>query len=215
MAMGSFNDIDYSYLGVEELNGAYPVKVSNVSPQVISYVLPELNGTTRTFAPATSRTMDTKSIQFHELYTLFQSPGGQQLIYDHLQIKDNQVRKALNLPTDPEFDYSYEDIKKLVQEGTEEEILDALEFGPFFIAQWMKNIVVTEGLNDYNKRKFFGGLFNMSVDEAQDAFEWSQGDPIVGAQYKQMSSKTSQGGRERRVGAEAQPTGRQRRAPKK
>lgn len=209
MALGSFKDIDYSYLGVDSLDGSYPVKVSNISPQIVSYVLSELNGTTRTFEAATHNRVETKTIQFHELYTLFQSAGGQQLIYDHLQIKDNMVRTALGLPTEPEFDYSYEDIEKLVQEGSKEEILDALEFGPYYIAQWMKNIIVTKGLNDYNKRKFFGDLFNMSVDVAQDNFEWAKGDPTVGSRYAAMGAQADAMARTRRSGAEQES------APKK
>jgi len=217
--MASYSDIDYGFLGVgEDLTGATPVRVANLSPHVVEYVLTD-PAVRRTFTPATPTQVDLKTIQFHELYTLYNSPGGPRLVYDHLQIQDNRIREALGLPTDPEFGFSYNDIKKLVQEGTEEEILDAIEFGPYYIPQWMKNIIVTEGLNDYSKRKFFGTLFSMDLNSAQDNFEWAKGDPITGEKYKAMDSVKQPGARQRRTGnngeTTAEPAGRQRRAPKK
>lgn len=199
MMNGSFSGVDYSFLGIEGLRGDKPVKVTNISPKVVSYLLPELMGDmARTFRPATSTAAETKTIQFHELFTLAQSLGGMQIIYDNLLIESNEIRKALGLPEDPEFDYTYEDIKKIVQEGTKEEILDAIEFGPFYIVEWAKNIIVTEGLNDYSKRKFFSTLFNMNLDRAQENFEWATDNEKVGSQYKEMSGKAADGGRQRR-----------------
>lgn len=212
--MAAFDDIDYGYLGVEGLKGDRPVRVSNLGRRKVSYVLPELNNTTRTFNPADNGYVDSKVLTFHELYLLYNTPGGPQLIFDNLQIKDNDVRAALNLPTDPEYDYSVEDIKKLIEDGTKEEILDALDFGPFYLAQWMKSVIVAEGLNDYSKRKFFEGLFRMDLDNAQDNLEWATGDSIVGDLYSKM--KVQDGGMRRRRasgdGIAGEQT-RQRRAP--
>lgn len=219
--MASYRDVDYSYLGVEGLHGDYMVRVSNLSRKRVVYSVPELN-LYRDFRPADGNTIDTKALSFHELYLLANSPGGEKLIWDNLQIKDNDVRKALNLPEDPEFDYSIEDIKKLVVEGTEEEILDALDFGPFFVASQIKNILITDTPSiGYDKIRFFEGLFRMNLQVLKDNFEWSKGDPLVGAQYKAMDKKNNATTtRQRRAGATAQPEiteapVRQRRAPKK
>lgn len=185
--MAAFGDIDYSYLGVEGLTGDRPVRVSNLGRRKISYTLPELNNLHRTFNPAENGYIDTKVLTFHEIYMLNNIQGGPQIIFDNLQIKDNEVREALDLPTDPEFDYDVDKVRKLVQEGTQDEILDALDFGPFYIAQWMKTIIVSEGLNDYSKRKFFEGLFRMDLDNAQDNLEWATKDSRVGADYARIS----------------------------
>lgn len=201
--MSAFDDIDYSYLGVADLTGDYPVRVVNVARRKVNYVLPELNNTTRNFAPAPfSGKPEVKVITFHELYLLHNSPGGAKLIYENLQIKDNKVRVALNLPTDPEFDYSIEDIKKLMVDGTKEQILDALDFGPFYIAQWMKSTLVTEKVAiSYDKIKFFETLFRMNLDNLRDNFEWAKEDPQIGREYRAMQAGEASSGRQRRAGA--------------
>lgn len=207
--MSAFSDIDYSYLGVPGLTGDRPVRVTNLGRQRVYYTLPELNGLHRTFQPVERGIADTKVVTFHELYTLNNSPGGPQLIFDNLQIKDNDVRKALDLPEDPEFDYSVEEIKELIEKGTEDEILDALEFGPYYLAQWMKEVIITEGLNDFEKRKFFEGLFNFNLTAAQENFNWSKEDPIVGSIYQAMDPNTKE--RERRASSPSEPKPRERR----
>lgn len=209
--MASYSDNDYGFLGIDGLKGDYMVKVTNLSPQVVDYVLPELN-LSRSFAAATNHTTDTKQIQFHELYTLYQSPGGPQLIFDHLQIKDNSVREALSLPADPEFDYSQDGIRKLISEGTELEIVDALDFGPFYLAQWMKNIIIVEGLNDHSKRQFFSKLFHMNIDSAQDNFDWATQNSNVGSQYAAMKAPESNTRSRRTLEVEKEGKGRKRRA---
>lgn len=220
--MAAFDDIDYSYLGVEGLKGDYPVRVANVARRKVSYVLPELNGTTRNFAPAPlSGKPEIKIVTFHELYLLHNSPGGAKLIYENLQIKDNDVRTALDLPTDPEFDYSIDDIRKLMVDGTKEEILDALDFGPFYIAQWMKNSLATETVNiSYDKIKFFESLFRMNLQNLRDNFEWAKEDPQIGREYRAMQQGEEGAGRQRRAGASTEapaqddmPNVRARRAP--
>lgn len=201
--MAQFDDIDYSYLGVDDLKGDRQVRVSNVARRKVHYVLPELNNTTRTFAPATpGANLDTKLVTFHELYLLHNSPGGQKVIFENLQIKDNDVRIALGLPTDPEFDYSIEDIKKIMNSGTKEEILDALDFGPAYIAQWMKGALVTENVKlDYDKIKFFETLFRMSLDNLKSNFEWAKEDPQIGREYRAMETNNEAVTRQRRAGA--------------
>ncbi len=202
--MASYKDVDYSYLGVEGLHGDYMVRVSNLSRKRIMYTLPELN-LARDFRAADGSTVDTKTVSFHELYLLNNSPGGPKLIWDNLQIRDNDVRHALGLPEDPEFDYTYKEIKELIETGTEEEILDALDFGPFFIASQMKAILVTETPKiDYNKIRFFEGLFRTKIETLKDNFDWSKGDEVVGDVYKAMDkSKPAVGraSRQRRAGA--------------
>lgn len=197
--MANFNDVNYEYLGIEGLTGGYMSRVTNLSNNRVLYVLPELN-ITREFQGATAREQDTKTISFHELYTLKNSPGGEQLIWDNLQIKDNAVRQALGLPSDPEFSYSIDDIRKLVVEGSEDEILDALEFGPYFIATQIKNYLVTEEPKiDYGKIRLFEGLFHMQLQTLRDNFEWAKLDENVGTQYKAMDTSENTARGERRA----------------
>lgn len=200
--MAQFDDIDYSYLGVEGLKGDRPVRVTNVARRKVSYVLPELNDMRRDFPPAPiSGRTEPKVITFHELYLLQNSPGGAKLIFENLQIRDNDVRVALDLPTDPEFDYDLADIEKLMVEGTKEQILDALDFGPFYIAQWMKNALVTKNLSiNYDKVKFFETLFRMKLDNVKENFEWAKEDPQIGREYRAMEKVNEGAGRQRRAG---------------
>lgn len=218
--MASFRDTDYSYLGVDGLHGDSMARVTNHSRKRIVYTVPELN-ITRTFLPADGVRLDSKLITFHEMYMLKNSPGGEKLVWDNLHIADNNFRKALGLPEDPEFDYTIEDIRKLTVDGTEDEILDALEFGPFFIASQIKNILVTESPKiSYDKVKFFENLFRMNLSVIRENFNWAKEDERIGSDYQAMDkTKGTSGGRVRRSSQvqteteEAPATARTRRTP--
>lgn len=190
--MANYSDINYDYLGVEGLTGGHMVRVTNLTRKRVIYHLPELN-IHREFQPATSRTQDTKTLSFHELYTLKNTPGGEKIIWDNLQIQDNDARVALELPTDPEYDFSIEDIRKLVEEGTQDEILDALEFGPFFIASQIKTYLVTgQPKISYDKVRLFEGLFRMDLGAIRENFEWNKQDEQNGAEFRALDTESTQ-----------------------
>lgn len=198
------NNIDYSYLGIEGLTGDRPTKVTNMSRTIVSYVIQELNGLRREFAPGSSKT-----ISMHELYTLWGSPGGEQLIYEALYIEDNDIKKALGLPTKeevPEFEWAREDALKVLSKGTEDEILDALEFGPFYIAEWFKEDIIK--IKNIDRRRFVGELFHLDVEKMEENLKWAAEDPNAQGYREILGLEDASGqGRQRRAKSSAVDTG--------
>lgn len=175
------NDVDYSFLGVEGLTGNRMVRVTNMGRNVVAYTLPELNNTRREFRPSIDgQQPESKSISFHELYILANKLGGEQLIWDNLLIEDNDVRIALGLPTTeetPEAKYTRDEVFEILKKGNRDEILDMLEFGPFYIAQWVKEDVIA--LDSRATRDLIGEVFQINVDKLEETTRWAAEDELA------------------------------------
>jgi hypothetical protein len=151
----------YDFLG-EGITGVMEVKVWAVGSGIIAYNLtdPQVN---RTWRPN-----ELKVLTFHELYQLSNHPGGAALLKERLQIRDNKVRAALQLPLDPEYLYTEEDAKNLAIDGTQEQILDALEFGPLGLASMIKHHAILH-TNSLERVNFFNTLFSMNIQELRES----------------------------------------------
>lgn len=123
------------------------VKVRNRDSGAVLYKIPELNGLRRVFQPK-----ETKEVPFDELKKLSYLPGGMALLKDSLVIQDDEAVAALLGEVEPEYNYTAEDIKKLLQEGTLDELLDCLDFAPEGVTDLIKVIAVELPLNDVAKR---------------------------------------------------------------
>lgn len=124
--------------------------VTNRSAGRVAYALPELGIQARTFEPS-----ETKQISEKELQALSYIPGGSALIRDYLQIKDEVVREELIGHTEPEYNMSAADVKKLILTGTMDEWLDCLDFAPEGVIDLVKQISIELPLTDTNKMNSF------------------------------------------------------------
>lgn len=199
---------DYSYLGVEGLDGHRLVKVTNMSRSVVAYTLPELNNLRKEFRPNISgRTPDSKMITFHELFTLFNSPGGEQIVWDALLIDDDEVRGALGLPTSeevPELKYTREDVLNILKEGSDDEVLDMMEFGGFYIVEWVKEEI--KNVDSRTRREFIGHLLHLNVDQMEENLKWAAEDPRANEfRYNEISGVTVPDGAGSKTGRRARP----------
>lgn len=124
------------------------VDVTNRSGGWAGYVIPD-SGVTRTFTPA-----ETKRISIDELWQLQQSiPGGDYLIRNCFIIKDSETLDVLSMTDlEPEYFYTEKEVKKLLLEGTLEQLEDALNFGPSGVKDIIKNVAVQIELPDIRKR---------------------------------------------------------------
>lgn len=154
------HDTYSSFLG-EGITGDLEVKVWSTSMGEVVYALqdPRVH---RSWKPG-----EVKILTFHEVYQLANSPGGMPILANHLQIRDPKVRKALQLPMEPEYLYTDEDARKLVNNGTEEEILDAIEFGPRSLAAAIRYYAILD-VDSLEKMKFFNTLFRMNIQLIRD-----------------------------------------------
>lgn len=151
----------YDFLG-DGITGAMEVKVWAIGAGLVTYTLADPQ-VTRTWKPN-----ELKILTFHELYQLMNHPGGAILLKERLQIRDNKVRQALQLPLDPEYLYTEEDAKNLAINGTQEEILDALEFGPLGLGSMIKHHAILH-TNSLDRLNFFNTLFSMNIQEIRNS----------------------------------------------
>jgi len=201
--------VDYSYL-VEGLTSDRMTRVTNMSRKYVSYTLPELNNLRREFSPDESKTLS-----MGELFTLNNTDGGAKLIYTSLYIEDNDIKRALELPTEedgPEYEWTRDEAFKVLSNGSEDEILDALEFGPHYIAEWWKTDILK--VTDINRREFYGTLTGINVNQAAANLEWAAGDKLAQGYDTLTGQKDQRGQRRRRATAEKEEPARQRRAKK-
>lgn len=148
----------------KDLYGDQMVKVGNGSPQWICYLVPDMN-VRREFRPLENGKMDEKYVTFEELFNLNNTPGGRELLYEHLVINDETVREALDLPFGedaPEFAYTEEDVKNVLLNGSDDEVLDMYDFGPERMAKITKSLLVDLDNISYSRLELLENIFGWS-----------------------------------------------------
>lgn len=209
------NTVDYSFLGVDGLNGDRRVTLQNYGRTNVSYSVTLSNGSpvTRQFRPyINGQPPHAISVTFDELYQLAQMAGGKQLIFDNLYTDDMEVRKALGLPHDteeiPEIAYSREDVSRIVREGSDDELKDLVEFGVgaglHYIAEWMKEELIS--VDSFSRRELIGEMLNIHPDALISVTRWMAEDEKAGelgfGSIKGLNAqgKATGGARRRRAG---------------
>ena len=139
-------------------NTMYNVK--NRSAGLVGYKISE-SGVRREFYPG-----EVKKIGFEELQQLSYQPGGRELMAEYLQINSAEVLEEFNIKTEPEYNMSENDIKKLILEGSLDAWKDALDFAPAGVIDLIKDLSVKLPLTDYNKRQAIKEMIGFDVDAA-------------------------------------------------
>lgn len=139
-------------------NKIYNVK--NRSAGLVGYKITE-SGVRREFHPG-----ETKKIGYEELLQLSYQPGGRELMAEYLQIQNAEVLESFNIRTEPEYNMSENDIKKLILEGSLDAWKDALDFAPAGVIDLIKEFSVKLPLTDYNKRQAIKEMIGFDVDKA-------------------------------------------------
>lgn len=134
--------------------------VKNRSPSVVVYKIPESN-LRRQFAPG-----ETKKIPFGELEKLTYQDGGREMLEQFLQIVDEAVTSNLNVRREVEYDMSEAQVAALIQSGSLDAFLDALDFAPIGVIDLIKALAVQLPLTDLNKRKALKEKTGFDVDSA-------------------------------------------------
>lgn len=134
--------------------------VKNRSSSVVVYKIPESN-LRREFAPG-----ETKKIPFGELEKLTYQQGGREMLEQFLQIVDEAVTSDLNVHREVEYDMSEAQVAALLQNGSLDAFLDALDFAPLGVIDLIKSLAVKLPLTDLNKRKALKDKTGFDVDKA-------------------------------------------------
>ena len=135
-------------------------KVKNRSAGVVIYRIPEDN-IRREFMPG-----ETKAIPMVELEKLSYQPGGQMMMNNFLQIQSAEAQQELNIPIEPEYNYSEEDIVRIMQYGSQDEFLDMLDFAPQGVMDLIRQFAVSLPLNDIQKRRALKNKTGFDVNAA-------------------------------------------------
>lgn len=119
------------------------------------------NGVRREFAPGQSRVID-----IEELRELVMLPGGEFALKNYFIINDKDALSALEIETEPEYFYTEAEIKKLLQEGSLDQLEDCLNFAPEGVIEILKKMSVEMKLPDTEKRELISKMTGFSIDNA-------------------------------------------------
>ena len=122
------------------------MNVTNRSAGIVIYKIPEQN-IRREF-----NVNETKQIPYEELVWLSYQPGGRTLMENMLLIKDQAAVENLNIHAEPEYYMSEADVINMLQNGSLDELLDALDFAPKGVIQIIKDQAVALPVYDMRKR---------------------------------------------------------------
>ena len=136
------------------------IEVVNRSDCNSGYILEDGN-VHRSFTPG-----EMKKITMGELRALSYSPGGDALLREFLQIKNAEAIEELLGEVEPEYNYTPEDVKRVMLNGTMDEFLDMLDFAPDGIREMIKDFAVKFELNDVRKREAIFNKYGFNVDNA-------------------------------------------------
>lgn len=137
------------------------IKVTNRDNGHVGYRIPDMNNLVRDFSAN-----ETKNITVEELKKLAYISGGPTLIRDYLVIEDPEVVEEILGDVEPEYYYNEEDVKKLLLNGSLDELKDCIEFAPKGTVDLVKQLAVELPLNDITKRKAILDMTGFNVDAA-------------------------------------------------
>lgn len=109
---------------------------------------------------------ETKLISIEELQALQWEPGGDYILKNLLVIEDPEVVNKLNMQVEPEYYYTEDEIRKVLFEGSLDELLDYLDFAPQGGIELIKHIAVAEVLPDTRKREAITNKTGFNIDSA-------------------------------------------------
>jgi len=107
-----------------------------------------------------------KRIPLQELMQLSWLPGGEYILKNCLIVNDKSALEALNLNVEPEYFYSEADIKKILLEGTLDQLEDTLNFAPDGVIELLKKIAVELEIPDVRKRDLIAKKTGFNITSA-------------------------------------------------
>ena len=144
---------------IEKTTTIQYVKVTNRNNGYTGYTL--TNGQKRLFNIG-----ETKQISIDELRELSQIDGGEYMLRNYLIVNDKTALDFLNIDPEPEYYYTEKEIKILLEEGSLDQLEDALNFAPQGVLDLIKDISIKIELPDTRKRKMIFDKTGFSIDNA-------------------------------------------------
>lgn len=143
------------------LNKDTLIKVKNSTNSRVGYLIPDLGNFHRSFMPG-----ETKEVTFEEIQKLSFTPGGEVILKNHLIIEDKEALSLILGDVEPEYFYTQEDVKSLLESGTIEQFMDFLDFAPEGLINSVKDLAVSLEVNDIRKRNAIKDKTGFDVTKA-------------------------------------------------
>lgn len=159
------------------------VKITNRSDSRVTYQIPEMK-IVRRFVKGESKT-----VPYAELQALANLDGGLTILTDFLRIEDEAVINELIYNVQPEYYYTAAEVKALLTHGSEDQLLDALDFAPEGVIEMIKNEAVKSKLNDVRKRDIILQKTGFNVTKAIEAN--AESEKVVAAPTARRSAPIS------------------------
>lgn len=135
-------------------------RVKNRGSNLVVYKIPE-DGIRREFKPG-----QTLPISSEELEKLTYQPGGSIILSQFLQILDLEAIEKVNIKVEPEYHMSEQDVISLIQTGSLDAFLDALDYAPIGVIDLIKKLSVEIPMVDIQKRKALKNKTGFDVEAA-------------------------------------------------
>jgi hypothetical protein len=143
------------------MNKNTKIKITNRSTGSVGYAIPDMGNYSRRFAAG-----ETKELSFEEIQKLAYIPGGEYLLQHYLVIENLEARDEILGAVELEYDYSENDVKRVLTSGSLDELLDCLDFAPVGVLDMIKKFSIELELNDIRKRKAIQEKLGFNIDNA-------------------------------------------------
>lgn len=143
------------------MNKNTKVKVRNRSTGSVGYTIPDFGNYPRLFMEN-----EVKELPFEELQKLSYIPGGAYILQHYLVIDNIEARDEILGNVELEYNYTKEDVKHLLLNGSLNELLDCLDFAPMGVIELVKNVAVELELNDIQKREAIYKATGFNINNA-------------------------------------------------
>jgi len=102
-----------------------------------------------------------------ELRKIMWTTGGAYILKNYLIIENEEAIKELfSEEPEPEYYYTEDEVKQLLLTGTNEQLLDCLDFAPEGVIETVKSLAVSLKLNDVSKREIIFNKTGFNVTNA-------------------------------------------------
>ena len=163
------------------------IKVTNRFNGSIGYTIRDLNNLSRVFAPG-----ETKEITMEELRKLSWETGGRTLINDYLIIQDEDALQEILGNPEPEYYYTEEDVRDLLENQSLDALKDCLDFAPRGTRDLVKTIAVELPLNDVAKRKAILDMTGFNVTSAVEINEETREEQSANQGFRRLDAKNEE-----------------------
>lgn len=142
------------------------VRVYNRSNTLVSYVDQETNRK-RVWQPIINGVESYKDIEIDEIERVISNDWGCQVLYqEYLVIKDKEVCERLGLDCPKEYFYDVKEIKKILETGSDFELVDMIQFNNGALADLIKQIAIEIKLDSSRKRQIIKDQLGFDINFA-------------------------------------------------